>query len=206
MKYLSALLIICCISLSAQTGNSLEISQKGKSKYPLQSGKITYKITGDGVGTATLFFDRSGWREVLIREVTFNKYGTTSTEKTMTLVDGDQVYIINLGTKKGTKNQNNKWSELSAYKDAKEIDEILNEENTGSILEEQQILNYPVKVWSFSKGSLRSKWSWQGITLREEKSLGKLKYTMEATSVDENSNIAEEVFKIPSDIKFIDPN
>lgn len=206
MKFISLILLLCTISLSAQTGNSQEINSKGKAKYPLISGKIVYEISGDATGTATRYFDRNGWRELLIKEITFKKYGVTSIEKTMTLIDGDRVFNVNLKNKSGTKSKNHKWSKLSSYKDQEEIVQILNEAKYGKTFKDSTLINYKTQIWEFSKGSTRLKWIWNGISLREEQSLGNFKYIMEAISFDENIAFSDEIFALPLDIKWVDPN
>jgi hypothetical protein len=201
MKTLPLLLILLSsFTISAQTGNSLVLDQKGKEKLPLKSGKISYSITGGASGSATLYFDRNGWRQMIIRELTFERYGMKSTEKTIEYIDGDLLHKANLDSKKGLKSIDGRWSELITYKPASEIPTIILEDNGGLKKGEAIQLNYPVTIWEFTSGARKSVWEWNGIILKEYKSLGDLSYQMTAETFLENEPIPEEVFALPENI------
>lgn len=208
MKILAPLLLILATALTlyGQSGNSKEVDEKGKARIPLRSGKITYSISGNASGTATLHFDRNGWRQILVKEIVIEKYGIKSTEKTIELIDGDYIYRANLDAKTGIKIKETRWSSLASYKERKEIDEIIMQSNSGSTTRDTTIVDHSAVVWEFPKGSTRSQSRWEGVALEEVRSLGSLKYTMTATSFAENIDIPEETFVLPEGISWVDPN
>ncbi|WP_258105638.1 hypothetical protein [Marinoscillum sp. MHG1-6] len=205
MKFILALAcLILQFPILAQNGNSIELDTQLKGKHPLASGKVSFEITGDASGTATLYFDRNGWREVLIKEITIVRFGMTSTEKTIELVDGDFYYQVNLDSKKGSRAKQKAWSQLMGYKDRAYVINAIMEEQGAVRSSDTTHLEYPVTVWEFSKGSTTSIWSWQGITLRQAKSLPGLSYEMVSVKLEENCEIPEEVFALPEDIAWED--
>ncbi|MEP0369239.1 MAG: hypothetical protein ABJN36_00295 [Cyclobacteriaceae bacterium] len=200
---LLALLISC--SLFAQNGNSIEILDSGKKKFPVESGKITYTIDGTASGQATCYFDRYGWRQMLIKEITLEQYGIKSTEKTIVLIDGDKIFSINQSSKKGTKSSDPRWSQLAAYKENSEILSIVLEDDGGTKGKDSTLVGKPVQLWTFSKGLVKSAYVWNGLNLMETKSAGKLAYKMTATDFME-SKIDESVFVLPNEIEWVDLN
>lgn len=206
MKPITTLLtLLVSCSLFAQNGNSTEILDTGKKKFPIESGKITYTIDGTASGWATCYFDRYGWRQILIKEITLEQYGIKSTEKTIVLIDGDKIFSINQDSKKGTKNSDPRWSKLAAYKENTEIQSIVLEDDGGTKGKDSTLVGKPVQLWTFSKGLVKSAYVWNGINLMETKSAGKLAYKMTATDFVE-SKIDESVFVLPNEIVWVAPN
>ncbi|MEO9477847.1 MAG: hypothetical protein ABJG41_20055 [Cyclobacteriaceae bacterium] len=205
MKPITALLaLLVSCSLFAQYGNSTEILESGKKKFPIESGKITYTIDGTASGQATCYFDRYGWRQILIKELTLEQYGIKSTENTIELIDGDKIFSINQNSKKGTKKSDPRWSQLAAYKESSEILSIVLEDDGGIKEKDSTLVGKPVQLWIFEKGLVKSVCVWNGLNLMETKSAGKLVYAMTATDFSE-SEIDESVFELPGNIEWINP-
>jgi hypothetical protein len=206
MKTLITLILtIASFHLLAQAGNSLDLLNKGKTKLPLESGKITYNISGDASGEATLYFDRNGWRQVIIKEITFERFGISSTEKTIELTDGDYRFQVNLDSKKGKKITDNRWGKLMGYKEPQEIIEIILEDDGGTFTGDTSLLDYDVAMWTFKKSATPSVWHWNGLNLKETKALGTLTYDMIAISLEEKP-VDETVFELPEGVEWTSPN
>ncbi|MFY0601495.1 MAG: hypothetical protein JXR03_17605 [Cyclobacteriaceae bacterium] len=199
-------LLLLPFFVSAQSGNSMELNKNAKSKFPIESAKVSYIISGEATGTATMYFDRNGWRQILIKEITFEKFGISSTEKTVELIDGDFYFKANLNSKKGAKYTDSNWSSLLSYKAPEEILEITMESKGGVFSGDTTLLNYSVGIWNFSKGATRSIWTLEGITLREVKMIGKIRYEMIATEVNDTIKIEDDDFTLPEGIAWSEPD
>lgn len=179
-------------------GNSEKINEKTPSRFPMESGTISYQIKGDGTGEATLQFDRNGWRYIERRKLVIKRYGIESTEERITLSDGDYLHAINLDTKKGNTTQNNHWSSLLAYKDFNTSLAAIYENNQGKFISIDTLLGKPCQRWLFSSGSIKELWLWQGLPLKTVKEVPGLKYEQVATKISDHLN--SQAFEIPEDI------
>lgn len=203
MKSLATLfLLFFSLLTSAQSGNSLELANSGKPKFPIESGKIVYKITGGASGTATLYIDRNGWRQIFIKEITFERFGMSSTERTIEYIDGNTTYKANLDSKKGLIKVDSRWSNLISYNSPTEISGIILEDDGATPNGDTTMLNHELKIWEYSNGSRKNIWEWKGIIFKEDKSLGDLSYIMTAQSFIKNEAISEEVFELPDEIEW----
>lgn len=201
--FLSITFLLSSAIAHSQSGNSEHLVDKGLTRMSLESGRITYHIGGDATGTATLTFDRDGWRQILEKEFTFEKYGITSTIKTTELVDGDYTFTINYDNQKGQKTKDSRWSDLLSYKSLEESVEAMMEDAGGMPQGDTTLLNRPSNIYLFQNGSIKSIWEWQGIPLKELKSLGGLNIIMTATQFEE-MEISEESFALPPGITWDD--
>lgn len=203
MKSLSLTLGLLGLLSLQQSGNSLEINSRTAVRFPLESARITYTISGDASGTATLLFDRNGWRAIEHRTVTLKRYGLENTEQTVELTDGDYTFSANLGTLKGRQQRDNKWSALRAYR---ETDEVVSALMTGQggVLTNQgdTILGKPCRVWAFAKGTTASISEWSGIPLKIVKRLPSVNYVIAATTIDTSVVTSDADFAISNEVLF----
>lgn len=183
-----------------ETGNSAQINEKVKPKYPFSSGLITYELSGDASGTAVLAFDRNGWRSTEKKELVFKRYGIESTEKSFDHIDGDYFYSANIDAGKGKKTIDKNWSSLLSYKTNDEAVSILMESKGGALSGTDSLLNFACRVWTFDKGAVKIIWEWQGIPMKVVKSLPGLTYTMQAVAIEKDAIIASETFALPEGV------
>lgn len=189
---LSTLALILSLHSFAQlSGNSEYLESKDLFRTPMTSGQVSYVISGEVTGYATLYFDRNGWRQLLVKEITIEKYGMKTVEKTVQFTDGDQNYIINIKANKGTSSVDDRWSKLAAYKPKDAISEIILQNDGGVKNGDTTILEKSVVIWDFNQSTTIAKWIWKGIELKEFKSLVGLKYEMTATKIEENTSFPE---------------
>ena len=186
-------LILSLNGFAQLTGNSEALASKDIFRTPMASGKITYVISGEISGAATLYFDRNGWRQLLEKEITIEKYGMKTVEKTVQYMDGDQVYTVNIKANKGTSNTDSRWSKLAAYKPKDDISKILLKDDGGTSNGDTTLLEKPVQIWDFNQGTTIAKWIWKGLELKEFKSLVGLKYEMTASVIEENITFPEDL-------------
>jgi len=91
---LTATLAVAAVSLSAQP-NPFKVQ-----KSPIKSAAVTYALTGDATGTASMALD--GDRMAHRQSGTMKMMGKTSTTETWSLVTPDSMYNADLAKKQGT--------------------------------------------------------------------------------------------------------
>lgn len=203
MKSLSLILALLGLSVLQQSGNSLEINDRTAARFPLESARITYTITGDAIGTATLLFDRNGWRAIELRTVTLKRYGLENTEQTVELTDGDYTFTANLNTMKGRQKRDNKWSALRSYRETDEVVSALMTGQGGVLTDAgDTILGKPCRIWTFAKGTTASISEWSGIPLKIVKRLPSVNYVIAATAIDTTVVTSDADFELSSEILF----
>lgn len=191
---LSTLTLAVYLNCFAQlTGNSQELAANDIFRTPMSSGKITYIISGEISGLATLYFDRNGWRQLLRKEISIEKYGMKTVETTVQFMDGDYNYVINVKANRGTQKIDNRWSKLAAYKPKDNIARILLEDDGGVYSSDTTLLDRPISMWEFDQATTLSIWVWKGIELKEYRSLVGMKYEMTATEIEENITFPEDL-------------
>ncbi len=198
-KLLALPLLWTCFILQGQ-GNSQELLNKGLQKFPIERGKVEYSISGNATGKATLYFDRYGWRSVLITEMTMKQFGVESAESSKELWDGDFWFKVDLKTNKGTKKQDDRWSQLVRYKEPSEVPGILFTNDEGVNAGPELLLEKGTTRWLFPKGIVQSLNEWSGITLRTTKKLPGLIYEITAITLSENPEIDPRVFELPESV------
>ncbi|VXD10849.1 hypothetical protein [Marinoscillum sp. 108] len=192
--------IIPMVCWSQLPGNSESINKKTPAKYPVQSGIISYTVSGGATGTATLYFDRNGWRALEHRTIQINRYGTMSTEDRKELTDGDYIFKINLTSGSGEKAKDERWSGLMTYKSNAQAFEAIMVSRGGSKVGMDTLLGKPCNKWAFEKGPVSHLWVWQGIPLKVIKKLPGLSYEQTAVSFTENPQIEEVTFTLPEEV------
>lgn len=205
MKYLVipfVLFVIPFWSGAQITGNSQEINSREKAKYPFVSATITYAVTGDASGTSILYFDRNGWRSAFTKEISFNRYGIQSTERTVELIDGDYLFTVNMESGKGKKSTNKNWSSLISYKDNTSIISAIIEDQGGKLDRLDTLLGKPCRVWVFENHTTSDLWEYQGIPLKINKKLPGYSYSLEASSIETGQTPQPSVFQLSDSIQW----
>lgn len=203
MKLLTSLALLISLWTYGQIeGNSDKINADTNPKFPLTSGSITYTISGDGSGSSTLYFDRNGWRTIEHRELIMTRYGITSNEKVIELVDGDYYYKANLDAGTGKKSVDNSWSGLLSYKSKEETIEAIMKSKGGSLKGTEVVIDKICLVWVFEKGSVKELWEWEGIPLKIKKELPGIHYELTATAITEHTEFPNNELLILENIKW----
>ncbi len=167
-------------------GNSEKINSASNPKFPITSGSVTYSISGDGTGSSILYFDRNGWSTIEHRELILNRYGITSSEKVIELVDGDYHYKANLDAGTGKKGYDKSWSGLLGYKSKAETIEAIMTTKGGQLKGTEVVIDKICHVWVFAKGPIKEIWEWEGIPLKIKKEIPGIHYELTATEITEN--------------------
>lgn len=183
------------------TGNSETIRQKSKNRFPGEFGTVQYEISGKDVsGSATLYFDRAGWRSKKVREVTISRYGLKNQEIKTDFTDGDFNYQINNNNNTGKKSSSNKWSSLLRYKGFEESSQAIYESQGAKFDQYDTILNIPCRKWTYTTGTTSAFWEWRGLVLKTQKKMPGLEYSIQAISLDTTKAINQSVFDLPEGV------
>jgi len=199
MKPLFTFLLIPLFSLFQQDGNSETINKKASPRFPMISGTVHYVIKGDASGSARLVFDRNGWRSAENRSLVIKRYGIESKENRLELVNGDNLYQVNLDKSSGKATTDNKWSSLLRNKDIDTSVSIMMEYKNGELNRMDTLLGKPCQVWTFTKGNISEIWLWQGLALRTIKKMPGFSYEQVAEKIEENVP-EENTFILAEDI------
>ncbi|MFY0607770.1 MAG: hypothetical protein JXR10_13720 [Cyclobacteriaceae bacterium] len=194
------LLALPVLSLAQTVGNSKDVFERIKPRFPFEKGVIEYTITGEAKGQSTLTFDRNGWRSKEIRNITFARYGIESTEKRMEHKDGDQLYKVDLVNMRGSKNKENILINLLAYKEAEESRKLFYESKGGTLVGQDTILNYVCNKWEFNRGTINLLWEYKGLPLKATHKLPGFAFTQEATIVKKQVELSADFWKLPEGI------
>lgn len=196
MKLITPLIFLLATSSFAQIeGNSQKINQNNKPKYVLENATINYVISGDGTGDAVLHFDRNGWRSIESRNLTISRYGVTSTERTIELIDGDYIYKANIDSKKGKKSMDKSWSGLLNYKSKEETLAAIMQSRGATKSGEESLLDKTCTVWQFESGTISELWEWEGVPLKIVKKLPGITYEITAQSIEELKEMPQNLYQ-----------
>jgi len=186
---------------------NINLYAQSESKYLVEKGEITYTYTGSIEGTKKLVFSDFGNRVVvfsnLTKTSTFYSITTVQTENVIEYLKESLSYHFNLDTKRGqiinypidvlAKTLGLKKNIESYPAELESID--------GELIGSESIQEKECEIWSVRSKKL---WIWKGLLLKMESSgMGK-KYTMEATKVELDKIIPEEVFNFPEGIPIAD--
>ncbi len=192
MKTIVTLLLLVATTTTQLDGNSSKLHTGSQPKFPISSGSVSYTITGDATGTATLYFDRSGWRTLEYRELILQRFGITSTEKTIDFTDGDYNYKANLNAGRGKKQHDSTWSKLLNYKTRQKSLEAIMEAKGGQLEGTDVLLGKICNIWAFQSGTTQEVWEWGGIPLKIKKKLPGINYELQASSITNQGTIPEK--------------
>ena len=116
MKILAPLLYAIPIFCFSQARIAEELGNENLRKYPIQSGEITYTISGDAEGEEVMIFDTFGWKSMRTQTMTFELYGITNTQSMLEITDGDFVYRLNSDDSTYVVKRDLKWSMQASQK------------------------------------------------------------------------------------------
>lgn len=175
--------------------------EKTFKRYTIESGIITYKITGISTGTETIYFDQYGMREAKFTQTESDVFGMKQTDNTLTLLLGVEQYAINLTTKTGTKTTNPMLKKLvDDNEDLGQMGEQMLIDMGGEKTGTEEFMGKTCDKWHVSSLSA-DLLVYNYITLKMHSSIMGLTIDMEAVELKENAEIPAGTFDIPKDIK-----
>lgn len=201
MLIFSSLTGACSRSQETSTVAS-ELRDAGHRRYQIESGIVEYQMSGGQNGSETIYFDRWGMREAKYTRTEISFSGITQKTNTLTLIDGEWIYVLDMDKRTGTKTKNTLLktiAEKTGKKDFGEIGEQMLRDMGGEKIGSEEIAGKPCDVWEVKRLGSRS-WVWKSIALKTQVKLGGLEMTSVATLIEEGVSIPEDKFALPSDV------
>lgn len=160
-----------------------------ETKYSVKSGIVTYKLSGSKEGTATMYFDDYGKREV-----TFTKTDKGINEDSAYIVDGPVIRTYDFLNEKGTiTHRSEKAMTAQREEFRKKAEDIESYSDTMTILERECFMRELTQDDSDLKTCY-----WKRIPLYTSGASGKgVKIEAEAISVEIDVEIPERKFNLP---------
>jgi len=172
----------------------------GAKRYQIKSAIVEYTLSGTRKGTETIYFDNWGMREAKYTKAEMSMMGITQKQNTLTLLDGETTYNIDLDTKTGTKMETPMLKELAANnKDLTDAGEKMMKSMGGVKIGTEVILGKTCDVWEIK--NMKSKtWVWKNVPLKTKVSMPSMEMTITATKFEEGAAIPADRLAIPSDV------
>ncbi len=190
---LSSFLLIVTHTASGQ-------SLAGVKRYLIKSGIVEYTLSGTRKGTETIYFDNWGMREAKYTKSEMSMMGMTQKQNTLTLLDGETTYNIDLDTKTGTKMETPMLKELAANnKNLTDAGEKMMKSMGGAKIGTEVVLGKTCDVWEIK--NMQSKtWVWKNVPLKTQVNMANMQMTITATKFEDGATIPPDKLKIPSDV------
>lgn len=180
-------------------------------RYAIKSGHITYELTGNVTGEKEVWFDDYGMKyyEEENSTTTIKMLGITNTEKehTITIMDGENFYDIDMLTKTGSKGtlpsmeQLQSMAENMTKAEQKQLaDDVMNSFG-GKRLVTEKFLGKTCEVMEIM--GMKS-WIYNGLTLKSEVEVMGIITNETATSFKENIKVPASKFDPPKGITYED--
>jgi hypothetical protein len=176
-----------------QSASIKTYKEPGFKKYDIRSGNITYSVEKAGVNTIKkVYFDDYGSKEV--SEIYNNGY---LIEKLINKGDGN-LYTLDFKNNKGIKRKTSMHGTEQRF-DIEEMPEDMKKENKVLQGADEKIIEKICKSYSMESGGIKTTKSGYGhIILRISTEMGGTnKMRAIATEMNENIEIAENIFDIP---------
>lgn len=179
--------------------NNTEVKndKSSKGKYDFKSGIITLKSTVMGMEQKYfIYFDDYGKKEAtdIIMEMMGVKVHSRS------LIKDGYIYSLEMNEKKGTKTKyvENYTSNMDFNNIPEDVAKDMNLKKSGK----ETFLGKECDVYTIDYKSMSTSGKflvWKGIALKTEMNSGGMSIVMEATDIQENVKVDNEIFTIPSD-------
>jgi len=213
MKKIILLLIVLSIILSvnifSQTKSKKTQTTKTTSNkiYENKSGKLVYKMNFMGDQYYTLYWDDYGDKEAKIMKVDIEVFGQKSSSENVELKVDGYIYKFDRDKKEGTKSK--AYSPLGTAKGVpSDISKMAQKEIEKMKLVDlgtKEILGKTCKGYQMEPMGMKMEtWSWKNLLLESKTWMSKQgePIEMNAISLELDIPIPEDIFKVPSDIKF----
>jgi hypothetical protein len=174
-------------------------------RYRVQSGVVTYALSGVQTGTETLYFDRWGMREAKHTQTEIRAAGVTIRQNQLVVMADGFTTTVDLDKQTGTRIPTPLIGELveAAQQSGADMTDIGEEMMTrmGAVkVGTETVLDKPCDVWEVKQLNTKT-WVWEGVTLRTEVNLAGQRVLTEATAVQENAAVPEDRFTIPAGVQ-----
>jgi outer membrane lipoprotein-sorting protein len=208
IKALPILTILSTLFLSA----CQPAAQQNVSGFDFNTAKISYKISGSSEGNSEVII--KGDKKVIKTNLVQTKIdGTKKQSKLYIIQDGEKVYTLNEDSKTGTVVKNPLYQELQKLSPEmrrtrliKEAIRVTESESELPKVEKQETI--AGQACDVYKTGFTENCLWQAIPLKTVASLPDygIETTTEATKVEVNIDLADSLFKVPTDYNITELN
>ena len=199
---MTAALLIVASSIHAFAG-----TPKVK-RYKIKSGIVEMALLGTESGTEITYFDDWGWKEAKYKTSVLKVAGFTQETKTLTLLDGEWTYSVDLNTNMGSKMKTPLFDELNQAADRKgedltdsgmEMMKQMGGKKTGAGV----VAGKNCDIWEIASMGTKT-WIWNGLTLKIESGFGGINIGQEAKSLKLDVAVPADKLQLPANAKITD--
>jgi hypothetical protein len=210
VKYKRVIIILTLLFTSFYIINAYSQEKTTSSnlkKYNIKSGIIEYSMKGITTGKETIYFDDWGDKEATYSESETKMMGMTSKTKTLTIIDGEWVYNIDMDKETGVRAKNMMYENNKNNNDKEGQNQNLKSSNDqmmkdmgGEKIGQEMILGKMCDIWEIKKMGTKT-WVWNGISLKNSTNIAGFKMDLIATKLLENAKVPANKFRVPDDVK-----
>ena len=181
---------------------SITIGQDFK-RYQFKSGKVVYKMSGIQTGTETLYFDDYGRKEVHFNKSVIDMMGVKQKSNTQTIMEGKYIYTIDLEKNTGQKMENPLYEMFSDEDDLQKVGEDIMKKMGGKKVGTETLNGKECEIWEVQKMGGKI-WVWNSLAIRTVVNMMGMNITQEAESIETDTDVSPDLFKIPKGIEIKD--
>ncbi|RRS29855.1 MAG: hypothetical protein P794_09980 [Epsilonproteobacteria bacterium (ex Lamellibrachia satsuma)] len=179
---------------------STQILYAKTKRYEVESGIVTYAITGGGdimgmkneiSGHKTLYFEDYGNMEVQETEMTTIMMGRTEKHHELMKIQNGMIYSVDFEKKVIIKQD---ISKIMNNKDISKMGKEMLKEMGGKKISSGKVLGHLCEVWEMMGTKI---WIHKGVTLKIESNIMGMMHKEEATEVKFGASIPAEKLKLP---------
>ncbi len=207
-----SILISACNGTSKDTSNpekenissTNEETHSDLKRYAIESGSVTYEVSGAQTGTKTISWKDWGMTERTENDTSISAAGISVPNKSISLMKGDNMYSYIPGETNGTKLENTILEQVSknSNKDLEEIGIEMMEAMGGKKSGTENIAGKTCDLYEISNLGTTT-CIWKGINLKNDVGLAGMNVSEIATSVSTDTP-EESLFELPSEVTFKD--
>ncbi len=204
--FIFTIVFASCKNDNAKTNADSSIKEVAAEMAGMKTYMIQYKMEMDATGIkstslVTQYIDMKNDKSAIETETSGEMMGVKTDEKSLTIIDENWTYVINLKDKTGMKMKNDEVED-DPMEMIKSDDDVtfrqMIEKDGGKIVGNETFLGKECIVIELSQeGQTMKMWYYKGIPLKMENQL----YKMEATKFEENVSIPASKFVVPDGIK-----
>lgn len=191
--------------IALASNNALSAGIDDLKLYELESGRITYTLSGFQSGTETLTWIEHGrkTRRETVRKMRF--MGMTQEQKETVVTDGLWIYNVNHNTQTATKMENPMFKSLVAQgrTDMLKTGEDLMRAMKGRIVGKKTILGKPCVKWLVEQMMNMTTCVWRGIALMTQGGMPGMEIIQTATEI-KTGGVSADAVALPAGIRVIE--
>ncbi len=198
MRISLSLIAVLPLFAICQQQSSQEMVDNGLKKYSLETGSISYEVSGDASGEEVFTFDRFGWRSLRKLAMQFELYGSERTQALHEISDGGTIYRINHSDSTYRKRVDVRWTSQPPGSTPQQASESILFNLGGTYNSDSVLLGKTCQVWTFNSKALKQMWVWKGLVLKRITQLGENTIVTTATKVELDPSIEASIFQLPT--------